>query len=207
MKQIVDAARSGIMRTIGDHFSFSRKESLWTVPEYMFTASISRQITTLRNPRYRVDVEDPIEGVIREAGGWGSDRIPADVLRKGRSRKGRFDIVLSESKSRTPFGIIEVKKAIGPRGVKSDAERICAVLNRVTPTIKWGVLAIVIPGQNDAGKGGYLERRMNSFEHTVRDYVGNWNVISSDETVKLGNGRRYGAMVFGIGPLRAHVKR
>ena len=149
-------------------------------------------------------MEDPIEEAIRDAGGWGSGQIPAAVLRKGKSRKGRFDIVLSYNKSHTPFAIIEVKMAAGPAGVRSDAERICAVLNRPTPTIGWGVLAIVVPGQDAEGNVGYLEGRIKLFGNTVPTYVGDWNVSHSvRETEEVGNGRRYAAMVFKIGPRRS----
>ena len=206
MRKIVDAATNGIMRAISDHFSFSRKESLWKAPEYMFTASIYREIKKLKNPKYRVDMEDPIEEAIRDAGGWGSGQIPAAVLRKGRSRKGKFDIVLSYSKSHTPFAIIEAKKAAGPADVRSDAERICAVLNRPTPTIKWGMLALVVPGQDAEGNVGYLEDRIELFGNTVPTYVGDWNVSRSvRETEEVGNGRRYAAIVFKIGPRRSRA--
>lgn len=206
MRTIVDAATNGIMRAIRDHYSFSRKESLWKAPEYMFTASIYREIKKLKNPQYRVDMEDPIEEAIRDAGGWGSGRIPAKVLRKGGSRKGRFDIVLSDNKSRTPFAIIEVKKAAGPKQAKQDAERICEVLNRPTPTIKWGMLALVVPGQDENGKVGFLKRRIKLFGNTVPTYVGDWNVCRSVcKTKEIGNGRRYAAMVFKIGPRRSRA--
>ena len=194
------------MRSTSDHFSFSRKESLWKAPEYMFTASIYREIKKLKNPQYRVDMEDPIEEAIRDAGGWGSGQIPAAVLRKGRSRKGKFDIVLSDNESHTPFAIIEVKKAAGPKQVKQDAERICAVLNRSTPTIQWGMLALVVPGQDQYGKVGFLKRRIKLFEDTVPTYVGDWKVSRSvRETEEVGNGRRYAAMVFKIGPRRSRA--
>ena len=201
MRTIVDAATNGIMRAISDHFSFSRKESLWKAPEYMFTASIYREIKKLKNPQYRVDMEDPIEEAIRDAGGWGSGQIPAAVLRKGRSRKGKFDIVLSDNESHTPFAIIEVKKADAPNQVKQDAERICAVLNRPTPTIQWGMLALVVPGQDQYGKGGFLKRRIKLFGDTVPTYVGDWNVSRSIcKNKEVGNGRRYAAIAFKIGP-------
>ena len=206
MRRIVDAATNGIMRAISDHFSFSRKESLWKAPEYIFTASIYREIKNLTNPQYRVDMEDPIEEAIRDAGGWGLGQIPAAVLRKGRSRKGKFDIVLSDNKSHTPFAIIEVKKAAGPRQVKQDAERICAVLNRPTPTIQWGTLALVVPGQDQYGNVGFLKRRIKLFGVTVPTYVGDWKVSPSvRETEEVGNGRRYAAMVFKIGPRRSRA--
>ena len=148
-------------------------------------------------------MEDPIEEAIRDAGGWGRGQIPAAVLRKGRSRKGKFDIVLSDSRSNTPFAIIEVKKAAGPADVKSDAERICAVLNRPTFAIKWGMLALVVPGQDAEGNVGYLEDRIELFGDTVPTYVDDWNVSRSvRETEEVGNGRRYAAMVFKIGPRR-----
>lgn len=206
MRRIVDAATNGIMRAISDHFSFSRKESLWKAPEYIFTASIYREIKNLTNPQYRVDMEDPIEEAIRDAGGWGRGQIPAAVLRKGRSRKGKFDIVLSDNKSHTPFAIIEVKKAAGPKQVKQDAERICAVLNRPTPTIQWGTLALVVPGQDQYGNVGFLKRRIELFGDTVPTYVGDWKVSPSvRETEEVGNGRRYAAMVFKIGPRRSRA--
>ena len=206
MRRIVDAATNGIMRAISDHFSFSRKEALWNEPEYMFTASIYREIKKLKNPKYRVDMEDPIEEAIRDAGGWGRGQIPDAVLRKGRSRRGKFDIVLSDNRLHTPFAIIEVKEAAGPADVRSDTERICAVLKRPTPTIRWGMLALVIPGQDAEGNFGYLESRIELFGNTVPTYVGDWNVSRSvRETEEVGNGRRYAAIVFKIGPRRSRA--
>ena len=172
----------------------------------MFTASIYREIKKLKNPQYRVDMEDPIKEAIRDVGGWGSGQIPAAVLRKGRSLEGRFYIVLSDNKSYTSFAIIEVIMAAGPAKVKSDAERICAVLNRPTPTIQWGMLALVVPGQDETGKVGFLKRRIKLFGNTVPTYVGDWNVNRSvRETEEVGNGRRYAAIVFKIGPRRSRA--
>ena len=199
MRRIVGAARNGIMRAISDHFSFSRKESLWKAPEYMFTASIYREIIKLKNPPY-VDMEDRVETAIWDAGGWGGGRIPAAAR-----RDGWFDIVLSDE-AHQPFAIIEVKMAAGPSDVRSDAERICAVLNRPTPTIKWGLLALVVPGQDAEGNVGFLEDRIELFGNTVPTYVGDWNVSRSVcETKQVGNGRRYAAMAFKIGPRRSRA--
>ena len=209
MKRIVDAATNGIMEAIGDHYRSSRnshwygepreQRSPWHAPEYMFTVSIYREIIKLENPPY-VDMEDPVEATIWDAGGWGGGRIPAAAR-----REGWFDIVLSDE-AHQPFAIIEVKMAAGPADVRSDAERICAVLNRPTPTIKWGMLALVIPGQDAEGNVGYLEGRIELFGNTVPTYVGDWNVSRSvRETEEVEIGRRYAAMVFKIGPRRSRA--
>ena len=167
----------------------------------MFTVSIYREITKLKDPPY-ADMEDPVEAAIWDAGGWGGGRIPA-AARRGGGFDNRFDIVLS-NKAHQPFAIIEAKRAAGPSGVRSDAERICAVLNRPTPTIKWGMLALVVPGQDAEGNVGLLEHRIELFGNTVPTYVGDWNVSRSvRKTEEDGNSRRYAAMVFKIGPRRS----
>ena len=209
MNRFVDAAANGIMEAISDHYRSSRnscwygvpreQRSPWHAPEYMFTVSIYREITKLENPPY-VDMEDSVEAAIWDAGGWGGGRIPAAAR-----REGGFDIVLS-NKAHQPFAIIEAKRAAGPANVRSDAERICAVLNRPTPIIKWGMLALVVPGQDAEGNVGLLEHRIELFENTVPTYVGDWNVSRGvRETEEDGNGRRYAAMVFKIGPRRSRA--
>lgn len=206
IKGIVDAAADGIVEAIRDYYQSSRKSSWyvepsqirspWHAPEYMFTVSIYREITKLGNPLY-ADVEDPVEAAICDAGGWGSGRVP-DAAR----RDGWFDIVLSNKKHQ-PFAVIEVKKTAAPSEARSDAARILAVLNRHT-TIKWGMLALVVPGQDAEGNVGMLEDRIALFEETVPDYVGDWNVICGvRQTDDVGDGRRYAAMAFKIGPQRS----
>ena len=206
-----------MVRAIRDHYSFSRNSQHWWcgqrsafyAPEYMFTASIYREITKLKNPQYRVDVEDPVEGAICDTGGWGSGRIPAAVLREGKSRKDqKFDIVLSDDRTDTPFAIIEVMICSAPSEVRDDAERIRKVLDRPTPTIRWGMLALVLTGQNENGDVGLLhpdesrrvmrEGRIAHMKNTVRDYV---RVVNcSVEVIDVGNDHEYAAMVFRIGP-------
>ena len=169
----------------------------------MFTASICREIKKLKNPQYRVDVEDFVEAAISDAGGWGPGRFSPAAR-----RDGRFDIVLSDDRTDTPFAIIEVKICSAPSTVWADAERIRIVLDRPTPTIHWGMLALVLTGQNDNGDVGLLhpdesrrtmrEGRIANMKNTVKEYV---RVVScSVEVIDVGNGREYAAMVFKVGP-------
>ena len=211
MRKIVHAAKKGIVRAIRDHYSFSRNSQHWWcgqrsefyAPEFMFTASICREITKLKSPQYRVDVEDPVEGAVCDAGGWGPGGISLDAR-----RDGWFDIVLSDDRTDTPFAIIEVKISSAPNEVRDDAERIRIVLDRPTPTIRWGMLALVLTGQNQNGDVGLLhpdesrramrEGRIAHMKNTVRDYV---RVVNcSVEVIDVGNDREYAAMVFRIGP-------
>ena len=211
MRRIVDAAKKGMVRAIRDHYSFSRnsqhrwcgQRSAYYASEHMFTASIYREITKLKNPQYRVDVEDPVEGAVCDAGGWGPGGISLDAR-----RDGKFDIVLSDDRTDTPFAIIEVKICSAPSTVWADAGRIRIVLDRPTPTIRWGMLALVLTGQNENGDVGLLhpdesrramrEGRIAHMKNTVRDYVRIVNC--SVEVIDVGNDREYAAMVFKIDP-------
>ena len=197
MRKIVNAATRGIMRTIRDHYSFSRiscyygeQGSPWTAPEYMFTVYICQAIRRVRNPPY-VNVEDPVEAAIQDAGGWGRGRIAEDMR-----PTGKFDIVLSD-KSHSPFAIIEVKMASAPSDVYDDTTRICRALNRRN-SIRYGMLALVVPGQS-MNSLGLLNDRIENFRKIVPPYAGDWKVnCSVRKTEKDENGRRYAAMVFKI---------
>ena len=197
--KIVNAVNSGIMRAIRDHYSFARtscyygeQRSPWNAPEYMFTVYICQEIRRIKNPPY-VNVEDPVEAAIQDAGGWGRGRIPEDMR-----PTGKFDIVLSDgTRTHTPFAIIEVKLASAPNEVWDDATRICRALSRRN-RIRCGMLALVVPGQSE-GSVGLLKSRIESFREAVPTYAHKWKVnCSVRKTEEDQNGRRYAAMVFKI---------
>lgn len=169
-----EAIISGMERAYCDHYCYVRnskhyggKRSAWNAPEYMFTIYIAQEIRKLANPPY-VDIEDSVEGSIRDAGGPGSGNIASDA-RFG----GKFDITLSR-RNHIPHSILEVKRitSVGDK-TKSDITRICRTLNR-NNLIRCGFLALFVPGQSEE-KTGLMDARVSDIKRSVRNEFKSYN--------------------------------
>ena len=202
--RIVKAILKGMERAFDDHYLHSRtsgegeQRRAHRSPEYLYTVYIARQIMDINNGPY-LDIEDPVERAVLDAGGWGSGAIPPDAR-----RHGTFDIVLSNGTG--PSAVIEVKCSHAMTDpVKRDIVRICRVLNRRN-NIRYGLLGLLVSGQGRNANGeisyGHRETRVLAIKTRAQEIVekyGNNLRVTSRESLLTGNEQQeYAAMAFKI---------
>ncbi len=171
------------------------KRSPWYAPEYLLTVCISKEIRCTNNPPF-IDLEESVEAVMQDAGGWGSGTIPLDMR-----PNGKYDIVLSRRQN-GPFAVVEVKWAhTFTKSVKADIDRICRTLNR-NNGIAYGILALLVSGQSTKSKD-LLESRISNFKHRIPTHINSCyrNKKISHHVNRIPpreDGREYAAVTFKI---------
>ena len=203
--RITKAILKGMEKAFRDHYRYSRisedgdQTLVRRTPEYVFTVYIARQVMNLPNAPW-VDIEDPVERAVVDAGGWGSGKIPRDTR-----RNGKFDITLSNASG--PFGVVEVKLSHAmKKQVKADIVRICRVLNRGN-NIRCGMLALLVSArwQDKNGVWHYSplqDKRLPTIKKVARKIVkkkgNNLRVTCRKSVLTVDELQEYALMVFKI---------